>query len=246
MAIEPIPLDVRVTVDGVEGEGVPALLFVPRSDGPLPLVLLGHGAHQSKDDPIAQLLARALAHGVPAGVALIDSPGHGERRRAGSSEAEYLRDVRRRMVDPAGDAALTAEWSAVASAARAAAPVLSGPLGYAGFSMGALFGLSIVADLPDVRAAVFALGGVGPEAGVGERENAERNARVRDGARRLGEREILMVNMTRDEHFPIVGALEVLEAIPGPKRMGVWAGTHAELPPESMKQITDFLARVLG
>ncbi len=245
MAIEPIPLDVRVTVDGVDGERVPTLLFVPRADGPLPLVLLGHGAHQSKDDPIAQLLARALAHGVPAGVALIDGPGHGERRAPGSSEAEYLRDVHRRMVDPVGDAALTAEWSAVASVARAAAPVLSGPLGYAGFSMGALFGLSIVADLPDVRAAVFALGGLRSEGGEGDGENAARNARVRDGARRLGEREILMGNMTRDEHFPIAGALEILEAIPGPKRMGVWAGTHAELPPESMNQITAFFARTL-
>src|SRR5437899_3263231 len=122
MAIDPIALDVQVA-----GERVPTLLFVPRSDGPLPLVLLGHGAHQSKDDPIAQILAKAIAYGVPAGVALIDSPGHGERRLPDSSEADYLRDVRRRMADPAGDAALTAEWSAVAAAARAAAPVLSGP-----------------------------------------------------------------------------------------------------------------------
>jgi hypothetical protein len=75
--------------------------------------------------------------------------------------------------------------------------------------------------------------------------NAAPNARVRDGARRLGDREILMVNMTRDEHFPMSGALEVFEAIPGPKRMGVWAGTHEELPPESMQLITDFFARTL-
>ena len=208
-------------------------------------MLLGHGAHQSKDDPIAQLLARALARGVPAGVALIDSPGHGERRLAGSSDAEYLSDVRRRMVDPAGDAALTAEWSAVANAARAADPKLSGPTGYAGFSMGALFGLSIVADLPDVRAAVFALGGLLADAGSGGSENDTRNRRVLDGARRMGDREILMVNMTRDEHFPMTAALEVFEAIPGPKRMGVWAGTHEELPPESMKLITAFFARTL-
>src|SRR6476660_3299987 len=114
MAIEPVSLAVVV-----KGERVPALLFVPRSDGPLPLILLGHGAHQSKDDPIAQLLARALARGVPAGIALMDSPGHGERRLTGS-EADYLADVRRRMADPSGDAALTAEWSAVASAARVA------------------------------------------------------------------------------------------------------------------------------
>jgi predicted esterase len=236
MAIEPIPLDVTAG-----DERVPTLLFVPRSERPLPLVLLGHGAHQSKDDPIAQLLAKAIAHGVPAGVALIDSPGHGERRIS-DDEDEYLRDVRRRMDDPAGDAALTAEWAAVATAARAAAPGLSGPLGYAGFSMGALFGLSIVADLPDVHAAVFALGGTRP---VGDGGNAARNARVRDGARRLGEREVLMVNMTRDEHFPIAGAIEVLEEIPGPKRMAVWTGTHDQLPPESMSQITAFLARTL-
>src|SRR5579859_7884686 len=114
MAIEPVVLDVVVN-----GERVPAFVFVPHSDAPLPLVLLGHGAHQSKDDPIAQLLARALARGVPAAVVLMDSPGHGERRLAGSTDAEYLLDVQRRMADPAGDAALTAEWSAVASAARA-------------------------------------------------------------------------------------------------------------------------------
>lgn len=245
MAIEPVALDV-VVARGGDARRVPTLLFVPRSDASLPLVLLGHGAHQSKDDPIAQLLARALARGVPAGVALIDSPGHGERRLADADEAGYLHDVRRRMADPAGDADLTADWSAVAEAARGARPVLAGPLGYAGFSMGALFGLSIVADLPEVRAAVFALGGVLPEAGAAGHENTARNARVRDGARRMGEREILMVNMTRDEHFPIAGALEVLELIPGPKCMGVWAGTHEELPPESMVQITAFLARTLA
>src|SRR5512141_849913 len=117
MAIDPIALDVQVA-----GERVPTLLFVPRSDGPLPLVLLGHGAHQSKDDPIAQILAKTIARGVPAGVALMDCAGHGERRAAGSTDAEYEREVRRCMSDPEGDAALVAEWTAVARAARAAAP----------------------------------------------------------------------------------------------------------------------------
>ena len=241
MAIEPLALDVTV-----DGNPVPALLFVPRSDGPLPLVLLGHGAHQSKDDPIAQLLATALAIGTPAGVALMDEPGHGDRRLPGSTDEEYLRDVTRRMRDPAGDGLLVEEWKAVAAAARAASPLLSGPTGYAGFSMGALFGLSIVADLPDVRAAVFALGGVHAEDDLGDRGTAPRNARVRDGASRLGAREVLMVNMTRDEYFPMKGALEVFELIPGPKRMGVWAGTHEQLPPESMKLMTDFLGRTLS
>jgi dienelactone hydrolase len=220
----------------------PAVLFVPVSDAPLPLVLLGHGAHQSKDDPIAQILAKTIARGVPAAVALMDAPGHGERRAVGSSDEEYDRDVHGRMADPTGDAALVAEWTAIAAAARAAASIVSGPLGYAGFSMGALLGLSIVADLPEVRSAMFALGGTW---NVSD-ENDARNARVRDGAQRLGEREVLMLNMTRDEHFPIAGAIDVLELIPGPKRMGVWAGTHAEIPPEAMKQVNDFFARTLA
>ena len=240
MAIEPLTLDVTV-----DGERVPALLFVPRSDEPLPLVLLGHGAHQSKDDPIAQLLASAIARGVPAGVALIDFPGHGERRAEGSTDDEFDRDVRRRMGDPDGDARIAAEWAAVASSARAAAPIVSRSIGYAGFSMGALFGLSMVADLPEVRAAMFALGGVLLENRLGPYATAARNARVRDGASRLGDREVLMLNMTRDEHFPIDGALEVFELIPGPKRMGVWAGTHEEIPPEAIKLANDFLARTL-
>jgi dienelactone hydrolase len=187
-----------------------------------------------------QVLARGFARGVPAGVALMDCPGHGERRPAGSTDEEFEGDVALRMRDPGRDAALVADWLAVAAAARAAEPRLTGALGYAGFSMGALLGLSIVADLPEVRAAVFALGGVIDDAQVA------RNAKVREGARRLGEREVLMLNMTRDEHFPIVGAIDVLEAIPGAKRMGVWAGTHVDIPPEAIVQANQFFARTLA
>ncbi|MGO9874394.1 MAG: dienelactone hydrolase family protein [Acidimicrobiia bacterium] len=239
MPIEPVRLDVDVDL-----HPVPALVFVPRSETPLPLVLLGHGAHLSKDDEVMQMLARGIARGVPAGVVLMDCPGHGERRAPGLTDEEFERDVARRMGDPAGDAALVADWQSVAAAARTRVPLLAGPLGYAGFSMGALLGLSIVADMADVRAAVFALGGVLDDGALGGR-GAVRNARVRDGASRLGEREVLMLNMTRDEHFPIAGAIDVLEAIPGPKRMSVWSGTHTDIPPEAISIANQFLARTL-
>ena len=212
----------------------------------MPLVLLGHGAHLSKDDEVMQMLARGLARGVPAGVALMDCPGHGERRPVGSTDEAFQRDVARRMSDPGGDAMLVADWLAVVAAARASSPLLTGPLGYVGFSMGALLGLCIVADMPDVRAAVFALGGLREETTLGAHEVVARNASVRDGARRMGEREVLMLNMTRDEHFPLAGAVEVLEAFPGPKRMGVWPGTHVDIPPEAIVLANQFLARTLA
>jgi pimeloyl-ACP methyl ester carboxylesterase len=217
----------------------PALLFVPPGDHELlPLVLLGHGAHLSKDDPVMQILAKGFRSGVPAAVALMDCPGHGERRAPDVRDDQFETDIARRMTDPANYAQVRDDWIAVEAAARAADARISGPTGYAGFSMGAMFGLAIVADLPSVVSAVFALGGL--------TNNDARDALIRDGAARLGDREVIMLNMTRDEHFPVDKAIELFETIPGPKRMGVWAGTHVEIPAEAVALGVQLFARTLG
>jgi predicted esterase len=221
----------------LEGDAPPTLLFVPSRDHEqLPLVLLGHGAHLSKDDPVMQLLAKGLCR-VPAAVALMDCPGHGERRAPDVTDDEFEADIARRMADPANYAQVRRDWIAIEAAARAADARITGPTAYAGFSMGAMYGLAIVADLPSVVAAVFALGGIRHQTGSDDL--------VRDGARRLGDREVLMLNMTRDEYFPIAGAIELFETIPGPKRMGVWSGTHVEIPPEAIDLALTFLRRTL-
>jgi predicted esterase len=217
----------------------PTLLFMPPGgEASLPLILLGHGAHLSKDDPVMQLLAKGLCRNVPAAVALMDCPGHGARRSPEVGDDVFEKDIARRMADPANYAQVRDDWLEVERAARATDGRITGPTGYAGFSMGAMFGLSIVADLPSVRAAVFALGGLTVD--------PTRNELIRSGAARLGEREVLMLNMTRDEHFSMEGAIEVLETIPGPKRMGVWTGTHVDLPAEAMEQAVQFLQRTLA
>ncbi len=221
----------------------PTVLFVPPSaaepgaDG-IPLILFGHGAHLSKDDPIMQMIAKGFCRGAGAAVALMDCPGHGERRAPGTTDAEFDADVARRMSSAESHAELVRDWGAVEVAARAADARISGPTGYAGFSMGAMFGLSIVKSLPSVTAAVFALGGL--------MEDDARNELIRAGAAGLGSREVLMLNMTRDEHFAIDGAIEVLELIPGPKRMGVWTGAHADVPPEAIQLGVDFFRRTLA
>jgi pimeloyl-ACP methyl ester carboxylesterase len=227
MPIEPVLL----------ADAPPALLFLPPgSHDTLPLILLGHGAHLSKDDPVMQLLAKGFCRGVPAAVALMDCPGHGTRRTA-DREDEFNADVARRMSDPKNYAQVTDDWIAVERAARAAEARITGPTGYAGFSMGAMFGLAIVADLPSVTTAVFALGGL-----TGD---AARDALIEEGARQLGDREVLMLNMTRDEHFAMPGALQVFEAIPGPKRMAVYPGTHVEIPAEAIELAVTLFRRTL-
>ncbi len=223
----------------LSGDAVPpALLYVPAGAGPFPLVLVGHGAHLSKDDPVMQMLAKGFSRGVPAAVAMMDAPGHGERRAADVTDDRFEADIAERMSDRGNYARVTADWVAVAAAARAADARISGPTGYAGFSMGAMFGLAITADLPDVVAAVYALGGL--------QRHPVRDALMVDGVARLGQREVLMLNMTRDEHFPIDAAIELFERIPGPKRMGVWSGTHVDLPAEAFEQAALFLRRTLA
>lgn len=232
---------VRIAPEGPAGP-VPALVFVP-DDPParLPLVLLGHGAHLGKDDPTMQLLCRALSS-VPAAVAIMDAPLHGERRPAGRSDEAWEADVLASVGDPAVHAQVASEWPLVITAVREAVPAVRGPVAYAGFSMGSILGLSIVGDLPEVGAAVFAVGGYVTE----QRPHGSAvNALVARGIPKLGDREVLMVNMTRDESFPIERAMEVLDAIPGPCSMHVYVGGHRDLPPESMPGIVRFLRRVL-
>lgn len=232
---------VRIAPQGPAGP-VPALVFVPDDPPPsLPLVLLGHGAHLGKDDPTMQLLCHALT-AVPAAVAIMDAPLHGERRPAGRSDEEWEADVLAAVADPALHAQVAAEWPLVITAVREAVPAGRGPVAYAGFSMGSILGLSVVGDLPEVRAAVFAVGGYVTE----RRPHASAvNALVARGIPKLGDREILMVNMTRDESFPIERAIEVLDAIPGPCSMHVHVGGHRDLPPESMPGVVRFLRRAL-
>jgi len=229
MPIVPVRLD----------EAPPTLLFLPPGEhAALPLVLLGHGAHLSKDDPVMQILAKGFCRNVPAAVALMDCPGHGERRAPDITDEQFEADVARRMASADNVAQVRDDWLAVERAARAADARITGPTGYAGFSMGAMFGLMTVGELPPVVAAVFALGGL---RGIDACDRL-----LRAGAPKLDDREVLMLNMTRDEHFALAGAVELFETIPGPKRMGVWAGTHVDIPPEAVELAVAFFQRTLG
>jgi dienelactone hydrolase len=223
---EPIPLDVVGAHDRV-----PTLLFVPRDAAAhTPLLLFGHGANLSKDDVVMQQIAKTLARWVPAVVAVIDFPAHGERDQGGGEPA-----VMATMDDPALPAQLADDWNAVIAAARAHT---RGRVGYVGFSMGAVHGFSSVAGVPEVEAAAFMVGGF--------RVGGRGDDIIRAGAERLAGREVLMCNMTRDEHFPIDRALDLFALVPGPKRMHVFEGTHTDLAAEAVRSAADFFARTLA
>src|SRR5207244_13644009 len=89
----------------------PTLLFVPPGDHEaLPLILFGHGAHLSKDDPVMQMIAKGFCRGVPAAVAVMDCPGHGERRGSEVTDDWFGADIERRMSDHRKSAKHISDW----------------------------------------------------------------------------------------------------------------------------------------
>jgi dienelactone hydrolase len=173
---------------------------------------------------------------------MIDFPAHGERADPSWSAEAAERAVQATMEDRALPARLASDWSAVVRAARVHT---AGRVGYVGFSMGAVFGFSSIGGVPEVEAAAFIVGGCFAPAWPTPARSAVRNELIRAGAARLGDREVLMCNMTRDEHFPIDAALELFACIPGPKRMHVHEGTHWDVPPEAVRSAADFFRRTL-
>ncbi len=214
-------------VERIEIEGIPARLYEP--DGADGLLLLGHGGQGSKDDERFVALGKQYATETGLAVVCIDITGHGERLVASSP-------------NPTPDTIMpwilakteqtVADWKATANALSSIGP----PVAYAGFSMGMLLGAPTVIAIPEIKAAVFGVGGV-PTAMDG-------GSAVLDYARGLGDRQVLMLNMTQDTIFPPHGALEFFDAIPGTrKRAMFWEGHHSGLPSESIRHSIEFLNR---
>jgi dienelactone hydrolase len=147
------------------------------------------------------------------------------------------------MEDAALPSQLADEFRSVIAAARAHT---KGRVGYVGFSMGAVHGFSTVGRVDEIEAAAFVVGGLFLRDWPDAPRNATRNAIIRDGLRALGTREVLMCNMTRDEHFPIDLAIEAFELVPGPKRMHVYEGTHVDVGPEAVESVVGFFRRTLS
>ncbi|MEX2393800.1 MAG: alpha/beta fold hydrolase [Actinomycetota bacterium] len=251
----------RVEADGPTGM-VPGLLHMPAHViEPVPLVMLGHGGGGDKDQPQWQSLARFITRRIPAAVLCIDAPAHGERAPKHDDLRENFRLIRRAVSDPATADNFIQDWRAAIAIARDIEGVHPTALAYIGFSMGAMFGVPICAAI-GVQAAVFGVGGIpregaiaelvrrrDPEAAriIEEEEQTEARGRlVLDAAPKLTGIEVLQLNMTKDQIFPIEGALQLFDAFPGPKRFAAWEGGHTDLPRESAELAVSFLSRVFA
>jgi pimeloyl-ACP methyl ester carboxylesterase len=250
----------RVVVDGPH-EPVPGRLTVPAGNPtPTTLVLLGHGGGGGKDEGRFPALAVRFATGLDAAVLVLDGPAHGERRPVGTDPVDTFRLGRKALVDPDMPRRFAEEYRAAVDALRAEG-IGTGPLLYAGFSMGTLLGVPAVAHLGEVAGAVFGVGGVPAEGGVGELVRGSAGDQVADivnelddvelrgrilleAAAELSDTQVLMINTTRDIVFPVENAFELFDTFTCPKRIMFWEGGHTDLTSEAIGLATDFLVRV--
>ena len=222
----------------VETDGVPGRVFEPPA--PRGLLLLGHRGTHGKDDAFYVDLGRLLASECGLAVACIDAPCHGERKPNSGDPAADDAAVLHAVVSGADQTA--GDWEATAMALSAFGP----PIAMMGFSMGALVGLVTAARLPSIRALVLGVAGVPAFAVQGKRDPGSTTPQLRAAAA-LGDVDVLMLNMTRDEVCPPAGVLELFEAIPGVrKRLTFWEGDHDHVPPELVGYALDSLRRSLG
>jgi pimeloyl-ACP methyl ester carboxylesterase len=203
----------------IEPAGIPAKSYDPGDARGL--LLLGHGGGGSKDADNFVALGRELAEGTGLHVVCIDAVGHGER-----STGE---DVRVTMGSEENASQMIADWRAVTD------DLGGNAVAYVGYSMGMLYGAPTVAAMPEIKAAVFGVGGI---------PHPLLHDRLLGVAAQLAHPQVLMINMTLDETFPVAGVHEFFDAIPGrKKRLMFWEGNHVGLPAESTRHAIAFLNR---
>ena len=256
----------ELEVDTARGRSIADLWMPARRESSLPLLLLGHGGgypHQGREMPRLRKLAQRLVQRTRAAVLVIDGPAHGARSPQLATFLENQRASRRALLDPELPAWFTDEWRAAFAVAATVDGIDASRAGYIGFSMGTLLGVSVVAALEEIRAVVFGLGGVPRPGGVtalvrkmglpdevvrivDEEDDTEIRGRVLlEDAARIRGREVMLLNATEDEVFPIDGVLRFYEALASPTRVVLYAGAHLELPDEAIDLAAWFLRRRL-
>lgn len=237
---DPIP-DMRTVAVTARGstEAVPALVWLPaEGTGPRPVVLVGHGAGGHKAAPIVARAA-GLVTGLGLAALSIDCPYHGDRTppaEAGLTAAQRrerlgLDGWRERNALAVPQA--VADWRAALDAAQALDEVGTGPAGYLGLSLGARFGLPLVAAESRIAAAVLGLFGTA-ESGP-----------VADAARQVTVPVLFLVQWD-DELYPRDGGLRLFDLLGSrDKTLHANPGRHLEFPATEIAEAARFLDRHL-
>jgi cephalosporin-C deacetylase-like acetyl esterase len=223
---------------------VPGVLWSPASGSDrAPLVLMGHGGGTHKKAPAMSGRAHLLVTGCGFHVAVIDTPGHGDRPRTAHDEQEIAALFRARAAgEPEGPIVVryndhlaeraVPEWRATLDALQKLPEIgAEGPVGYFGLNMGTAIGVPLTAAEPRITAAVFGLHWPDSLAEVARRITIP----------------IEYVLQWDDEHIPRPSGLALFDAFASKeKTLHANAGKHKETPRFEADSAVRFFARHLG
>ena len=210
-------------LQGSAGDRVLIDAYVP--DEVERIVVVGHGADNSRRARYIEVSGKSFARDGTAVVSM-DAPYHGDRNDARIIEApvgtlvdlmvRWVRD-HRQLLD-----VIESRWP-------------DRPVGYAGFSMGGLFGVPLVASDDRIRAAAIVIAGstrVSYPDRFGPLDADTRTVlEITDPAvhaPQIGDRPVLMLNADDDQTVPRHAAFALYEAFVGPKELVFMPGTHTE------------------
>lgn len=220
---------------GSVGDEVPADAWAP--DRPGAVVIAAHGATSSRRGPYLTGAARSWARDGLAVVAA-DAPGHGERATGGGL-------TRAAAHGPGMAEQMIADTHLLVDEVAARFPGL--PIGYLGFSMGALYGVSFAAAEARVGAVVLVVAGAIDGLETFREPGAAGFDPLRQAAG-ISPRPVLMVNADGDEIFGREAALALYDALDPPKEISFFPGSHAvwRRPAQWYRRMRAFFRETLG
>ncbi len=212
--------------------GIPTRLYDPGDARGL--LLLGHGGGQSKDGDRFVRLSRRYAEELGLAVVCIDAVDHGERRSA-SAGADVPNGWHSRSTPQ-----MVADWQCVVDELSSLGPAVA----YVGFSMGAIFGIAVVASIPSISAAVFVVGGI---PGAQWSQDPDLEPLLLGAAGRLSGADVLMLNMEEDELFDADGVRRLFDGVRAQsKTLTFFPGAHDEWEPDVIDASLGFLGEHSG
>jgi dienelactone hydrolase len=225
-----------------DGDEIPAVVWQPagtRASPPV-LVLLGHGGSGHKRSARVLGTARWLAENAGLAAVAIDGPFHGERAHEPFTVADYQARVAAEGADGVLER-MVDDWRATIEVVDELGLAGTDVLGYHGLSMGARYGLPLVAALGDrIRCAVFGKYGLRHSELLPSELDTVEATRVAAGA--VTARTLFHVQW-HDELFPRDGQLELFDLLAcHDKRLIAYPGAHADAHPEAVAAWRAFLA----
>lgn len=235
----------RVEFEGIQGDRVPAFLYVPAGDAakrPAVLLQYGSGGHKGVDYIVA--VGRQFASNGFV-VLTIDSPGRGERTPKG----EKGRDVLDRTKALEQYLQYLGDYSRAIDYLSARSDVDAERIGYVGISWGAITGITFVAHDPRVKAMASMVGGGNILARLAPDGDAAAKARLAEvdpihhiGA--IAPRPLLLLNMTRDQLIARPAA-EALHKAAGKGSKVVWLDADHYFNGVDKSKVTEDVVRFL-